>query len=99
MRLKGFLSENFEMKDMGEASCVIGIEIFRDRSDGMLGLSQKSYIERILENFCINKCSAGIVRIQTGDKFSLMQCPKDDMECKGIEPIPYASVVGSLMYR
>ena len=29
---KKFLSENFEMKDMGEASYVIGIEIFRDRS-------------------------------------------------------------------
>jgi len=67
MRLKGFLSENFEMKDMGEASCVIGIEIFRDRSDGMLGLSQKSYIERILENFCMNKGSARIVPIEKGD--------------------------------
>ena len=27
-----FLSKNFEMKDMREASYVIGIEIFRDRS-------------------------------------------------------------------
>jgi len=34
-----FLSNNFEMKDMGEASYVIGIEIFRDRSQGLLGLS------------------------------------------------------------
>jgi len=29
---KDFLSNNFEMKDMGKASYVIGIEIFRDRS-------------------------------------------------------------------
>jgi len=29
---KKFLSNNFEMKDMGEAYYVIGIEIFRDRS-------------------------------------------------------------------
>lgn len=29
---KNFLSKNFEMKDIGEASYVIGIEIFRDRS-------------------------------------------------------------------
>ena len=29
---KKFLSNNFEMKDMGEACYVIGIEIFRDRS-------------------------------------------------------------------
>ena len=36
---KKFFSINFEMKNMGEASCVIGIEIFRDRSRGLLGLS------------------------------------------------------------
>ena len=30
--VKNYLSSNFEMKDMGEASYVIGIEIFRDRS-------------------------------------------------------------------
>jgi Reverse transcriptase (RNA-dependent DNA polymerase) len=41
---KKFLSKNFDMKDMGEANCVIGIEIFRDRSKGLLGLSQKAYI-------------------------------------------------------
>ena len=29
---KDYLSKNFEMKDMGEASYVIGIEIFHDRS-------------------------------------------------------------------
>ena len=30
--VKEFLSKNFEMNNMGEASYVIGIEIFRDRS-------------------------------------------------------------------
>jgi Reverse transcriptase (RNA-dependent DNA polymerase) len=40
---KKFLSKNFDMKDMGEANCVIGIEIFCDRSQGLLGLSQKAY--------------------------------------------------------
>ena len=42
---KKFLSENFEMKDMGEATYVIGIEIFRDCSRCLLGLSQNRYIE------------------------------------------------------
>ncbi|GAB2283653.1 hypothetical protein Dimus_039614 [Dionaea muscipula] len=77
---KVYLSKNFEMKDMGEASYVLGIEIFRDRSQGLLGLSQKAYIERILERFNMDKCSAGIAPIQKGDTFSLMQCPKNDIE-------------------
>ena len=48
---KKFLPKNFEMKDMGEATYVIGIEIFRDRSRGLLGLFQKAYIKGVLERF------------------------------------------------
>lgn len=33
-----------------------------------------------------------------GDKFSLNQCPKNDFEKREIQKIPYASLVGSLMY-
>ena len=44
---KSFFSKNFEMKDMGEASYVIGISISIKRSHGLIGLSQKTYIEKI----------------------------------------------------
>ncbi|KAL0553746.1 hypothetical protein IC582_007650 [Cucumis melo] len=95
---KEFLSKNFEMKDMGEASYVIGIEIFRDRAHGLLGLSQKAYINKVLEKFKMDKCSSSVVPIQKGDKFSLMQCPKNELERNQMETIPYASIVGSLLY-
>ena len=68
------------MKDMGEASYVIGIGIFHDRSQRLLGLSHKAYINRVLEKFTMEKCSPSIVPIQKGDKLNLMQCPKNDME-------------------
>ena len=96
--VKKFLSESFEMKDLGEASYVIGIEIYRDRKEGLLGLSQQGYINKVLERFGMDKCSPGPVPIQKRDRFSTMQCPKNEMEHKAMESIPYASVVGSLMY-
>ncbi len=89
---------NFDMKDMGEASFVIRIEILRNRSQGLLGLSQKAYIGRILERFIMHKCSARIIPIQKGDKFGLNQCPKNDVERKEMELIPYALIVDNLMY-
>ena len=46
-----FLSKNFDMKDMGEASYVIDIKIHRDRSHSILGLSQETYINKVLEGF------------------------------------------------
>ena len=36
---KDLLSKTFEMKDLGEASFVLGIEIHRDISQNLLGLS------------------------------------------------------------
>jgi hypothetical protein len=91
-------SKNFEMKDTGEASYVIRIEIFRDGSQGLLGLSQKAYINKNLERSKMDKFSARGVPIQKGDKFNLNQCLKNELERSQIEQIPYASIVGSLMY-
>ena len=39
LETKKFLSSNFDMKDLGEASFVLGIEIHRDRRKEVLGLS------------------------------------------------------------
>lgn len=95
---KKFLSNKFEMKDLGEASFVLGIQIHRDRSRGMLGLSQKSYIEKVLQRFSMENCKPHDTPVSKGDKFSLKQCPKNNLESKYMENIPYASAVGSLMY-
>jgi hypothetical protein len=41
--VKAWLSSKFDMKDMGEASYVLGVQIHRDRNKRLLGLS-KSHI-------------------------------------------------------
>ena len=77
---------------------MIRIEIFRDRPQGLLGLSLKAYINKVLERFAMEKCSLRVIPIQTGEKFNLMQCPKNELEHTQMEKISYASFVGSLMY-
>lgn len=98
VQTKRFLKENFEMKDLGEASFVLGIEIHRDRPRGILGLSQKSYIDKVLKRFGMHDCKPGDTPIAKGDKFCLEQCPKGKLEIEEMQKIPYASAVGSLMY-
>ena len=39
------------MKDLGNASFVLSIQIYKDRPRGILGLSQKSYIDKVLSRF------------------------------------------------
>ena len=48
---KRSLFANFNMKDLGEASFVLGIEIYCDRSRNLLGLSQRAYINCVLKRF------------------------------------------------
>jgi hypothetical protein len=49
--IKEWLSSNFEMKDMGEASFVLGVKILKDCSRKLLSLSQETYIRKVLKWF------------------------------------------------
>ncbi|KAK3043492.1 hypothetical protein RJ639_002071 [Escallonia herrerae] len=49
--LKEQLKTDFEMKDLGAAKRILGMEIQRDRPVEILYLSQKKYIERVLQCF------------------------------------------------
>ena len=53
-KLKNDLSSEFEMKDLGEAKKVLGIEIKRDWKSGKVSLTQKGYLKKILQKFNIN---------------------------------------------
>jgi hypothetical protein len=68
LETKDFLSSHFDMKDLGEASYVLGIEIHRDRRNGVLGLLQKSYIEKVLKKFNMHKCNPTPAPIVKGVK-------------------------------
>ncbi|KAM1133510.1 hypothetical protein ACFX19_043460 [Malus domestica] len=95
---KSMLTQNFDMKDLGEDRFVLGIEIVRDRAMKSLGLSQRQYIDRIAKRFNMDKFSNGELPIGKGDKLSSDQCPKNELEKEGMKDKPYASLVGSLMY-
>ena len=50
-RLKSLLHKEFEMKDLGAAKKILGMEICRDREARKLWLSQKNCIKKVLEKF------------------------------------------------
>ena len=39
------------MKDLGEATYILGIKIYKDRSKKLIGLSQSAYIDKVLCRF------------------------------------------------
>ena len=95
---KAWLSTQFSMKDLGEASYVLGIRIYRDRSKRTLGLSQSTYIDKILKRFSMEESKKGSLPMSHGISLSKSMCPTTDEEKERMSRIPYASAVGSIMY-
>ena len=98
LETKSFLFSNFDMKDLGEASYVLEIEIHRDRKKRVLGLSQKAYIENILRRYSMHQCGTSPTPIVNGDVFGNFQCPKTKCEIDRMKSVTYTSAVGSIMY-
>ncbi|CAA0832918.1 Uncharacterized mitochondrial protein AtMg00810 [Striga hermonthica] len=96
--LKSLLSQEFEMKDMGAAKKILGMEIHRDRGSKKLWLSQKGYVEKVLQRFGMNEAKPVSTPLANHFKLSVDQCPKSDKETQDMVEIPYASAVGCLMY-
>jgi hypothetical protein len=48
---KSSLGKYFSIKDLGEATYILGIKIYRDGSKRLIGLSQDTYIDNVLKRF------------------------------------------------
>ncbi|GAA0142710.1 transmembrane signal receptor [Lithospermum erythrorhizon] len=96
--LKCQLSKAFEMKDLGSARYILGMEIKRDRARGRLWLSQEKYIHKVLARF--NMESSKSVSCPLGAHFKLSSkiCDNARGNVEDMEKVPYASAIGSLMY-
>jgi hypothetical protein len=47
--------KNFSMKDMREATYILGIKSYKDISKRLLGLSQSMYIDKMLKWFSVKE--------------------------------------------
>jgi len=97
-KLKRLLSSEFEMKDLGSAKKILGMEISRDRKSGLLFLSQQNCIKNVLQHFNMQNAKAISTPIAPHFKLSATQCPSRDVEIEYMSRVPCSSAVGSLMY-
>uniref|UniRef100_A0A2N9FYY5 Integrase catalytic domain-containing protein n=1 Tax=Fagus sylvatica TaxID=28930 RepID=A0A2N9FYY5_FAGSY len=96
--LKSLLHKEFEMKDLGAAKKILGMEIRRDRGARKLWLSQKNYIRKVFENFSMLDAKPMSTPLAKNFRLSGSQCPKNEEEIENMSKVPYASAVGCLMY-
>ena len=53
--VKNLLSNNFEMKDLGEADVILNVKLLREGNGGVT-LSQSHYVENVLSRFGFSHC-------------------------------------------
>ncbi|RVW44911.1 Retrovirus-related Pol polyprotein from transposon TNT 1-94 [Vitis vinifera] len=59
-KVKNWLASQFQMKDLGEANYILGIQMTRDRKNRLLALSQAAYIDKVLVKFAMENSKKGI---------------------------------------
>ena len=85
---KNSLKIIFSMKDMGEAKYILGIKIYRDRSRKLIGLSQKVYIDKILERFHMENSKKGNVPMRVYVQLSKSQCATTRKDIEYMKNVP-----------
>jgi hypothetical protein len=97
-KLKVLLSKEFDMKDLGAAKKILGMEIRRDKDAKKLRLSQAGYVNKVLERFSMENAKPESTPLVNHFRLSTSQCPKIVEETEDMSKFPYASAVGCLMY-
>ncbi|GKA92265.1 retrotransposon protein, putative, ty1-copia subclass [Tanacetum coccineum] len=95
---KSLLKKEFDMKELGEAKKILGMDIVRDRSRKILKVSQSGYVSKILNNYRIDNGKSVKMPLGGHFKLSLKDFPVKDCDVERMSKVPYANTVKSLMY-
>lgn len=90
--IKKKLNHRFEMKNMGEAKVILGIEISRDRENRRLFINQSEYTQNVLERFGMTNSNPVATPMDRSYNESVAQ------ESEPAHNVPYMQAIGSLMY-
>ena len=88
--VKEFLSNNFEIKDLGEADVILNIKLLRE-GDGGITLLQSHYVKKVLSRFGFSDCEPAPTPYDPS-----MLLRKNQRIAR--DQLRYSQIIGSLMY-
>jgi hypothetical protein len=92
------IAKHVEITDLGELHWILGIEVRRIRERRLLLLSQRSYIESILQRYGFEDAKPVSLPMDPSARLSSAQSPSTMEEFARMRNVPYHEAVGSLMY-
>lgn len=97
-KLKASLSREFDMKNLGSAKKILGMELLRDRVRNTLVIAQPEYCKKIIQKFHMENSKAVKTPLAQHFKLSMAQSPTTQEEVEDMKSVRYVNLVGSLMY-
>jgi hypothetical protein len=88
--VKSFLSQNFDMKDLGEADVILNIKL--KKGENGITLLQSHYVEKVLSRFGYKDCKPSPTPY---DPSLILRKNKEET---GKYQLRYSQIIGSLMY-
>ena len=88
------MKSRFRMKDIGQLSMFVGMEIDIQRESKVIMLTQTLYCEKILEEFGMKDCDSASTPMESKLK---LKDSKETMENEVVDR-PYRKLIGSLLY-
>jgi hypothetical protein len=87
--VKSFLSQSFDMKDLGEADVILNIKLIKGENE--ITMKQSHYVENILNRFVFSDSKASPTPYDPTLKLHKNRG-------QGINQLRYSQIIGSLMY-
>lgn len=97
-QLKLELSSNFQMKDMGSASSILGIRITRDKTNETIAIDQSQYLAAVLIRFGMSDCNPVATPLDLNQKISSELSPTKESEKQMMSRVPYMQAIGCLLF-
>lgn len=92
--VKRHLSSQFDMKDLGEASFILGIQIERDRPQRLLAISQTEYVRQLVAKFGLENSRRDSRTPMTAG----LALTKNNSLSTAVRTADYQAAIGSIMY-
>ena len=96
--MKSEISKHVPIKDLGEVSQLLGIEIIRDRIARTISFSHRHYIDEKVRKFRLEGLKSVYTPMLDMARLSKLDSPANDTQREQMTDRPFGSLVGSLLH-
>lgn len=95
--IKELLKREFKIKDLGIVKDILGMRIERNGTVGSIKLSQKKYIQDVLEKFAMTECNPLNTPLEINLDMTKIRSEAENVKCEPFDK-PYRELTGCLVY-